>query len=109
MKEKEIGKRIELFYAWCRERYTQNSCRALVNPIIQYCKYNGLGPKIRESYHMYHTTPTVRDHILTVDQAREIWKISSLEDKVLVKTGLLGLRISDVCVLEAKPFNSNNY
>jgi len=104
LKEKDTAKTIELFYVWCRQKYSQNSCRALVNPIIQYCKYNGIDPKIRESYHMYHTTPTVRDHILIVDQAREMYKVASLENKVMVKTWLLGLRISDACTLESKPF-----
>ena len=35
LKEKDPGKTIEKFYVWLRKKYSQNSCRALVNPILQ--------------------------------------------------------------------------
>jgi hypothetical protein len=70
LKEKDPGKTIEKFYVWLRKKYSQNSCRALVNPIIQYCKYNSIEPRIKKSLHIYKTTITTRDHLLTVDEAR---------------------------------------
>jgi len=102
LKEKNSGKTIEKFYVWCNKRYMPNSCRAVVNPIIQYCKYNDVEPKIRKSLHIYHTMVSTRDHILTVDEARRMYKIGSLQEKVMVKIWLLGLRIEDVCKLEWK-------
>ena len=104
LKVKDSGKVIEKFYVWCLKRYLQNSCRAVVNPIIQYCKYNGVEPKIRKSLRIYRTVATTRDHILTVDETREMYKVGSLEEKVMVKIWLLGLRIEDACRLEWKKF-----
>jgi integrase len=105
LKVKDPGKVIEKFYVWCLKRYLQNSCRAVVNPIIQYCKYNGVEPKIRKSLRIYRTVTTTRDHILTVDEAREMYEVGSLEEKVMVKIWLLGLRIEDACRLEWKKFD----
>lgn len=73
-----------------------------MNSIIQYCKYNDVEPKIRKSLHIYHTMVSTRDHILTVDEARRMYKIGSLQEKVMVKIWLLGLRIEDACKLEWK-------
>lgn len=54
---------------------------------------------------IYHTTITTRDHVLTVEEAREMYNVGSLEEKVMVKTWLLGLRMGDACRLEWKPFD----
>lgn len=105
LKEKDPGKTIERFYVWVRKSYSQNSARAIVNPIIQYCKYNNIEPKIRKSLGIYTTVLTTRDHRLSVDEARATYEIGSLEEKVLVKTWLLALRISDACRLEWKQFD----
>ena len=87
------------------ERSILKIAGALVNPIIQYCKYNNVKPRIKRSLHMYKTTLTTRDHILQVDEAREMYKIGGLEEKVIVKTWLLGLRIGDVVRLKWKQFD----
>lgn len=42
LRDKEATKTIERFYVSLRKKYTQNSCRALINPIIQFMKYNGI-------------------------------------------------------------------
>ena len=105
LKEKDSGKTIERFYVWLRKKYSQNSCRALVNPIIQYCKYNNIEPRIKKSLHMYRTTLTTRDHILTAEEARAMYNVGSLEEKVIAKTWLLGLRIGDASRLEWKQFD----
>jgi len=105
LKEKDPSKIIERYYVWLRKKYTQNSCRALTNPIVQYVKYNGVQLNIRKSLGIYHTTLTTRDHMLQVDEARAMYEVSSLEEKVIVKTWLLGLRIGDACRLEWKQFD----
>jgi integrase len=105
LKGKDPGKVIERFYVWVRKKYSQNSCRALVNPIIQYCKYNDVEPRIRKSLGIYTTVLTTRDHRLVVDEARAMYEVGSLEEKVMVKTWLLGLRISDACRLQWQAFD----
>lgn len=105
LNEKDHGKIIERYYVWLRKKYTKNSCRALTNPIIQYCKYNDIQPKIRKSLEIYGTTITTRDHILQVDEAREMYNVGSLGEKAMVKTWLLGLRIGDACRLEKQLFD----
>jgi len=99
------GKTIEKFYVWLRKQCSQNSCRALVNTIIQYCKYNNIEPRIKKSLHIYKTTVTTRDHMLTVDEARSMYEIGSLEEKILIKAWLLGLRIGDACRLQWNQFD----
>jgi len=68
-------------------------------------KYFGKNPKYKKSLGIYTTTLTTRDHLLTVDETREMWKVASLEEKVMIKTWLLGLRIGDACKLEWQQFN----
>lgn len=43
--------------------------------------------------------------MLQVDEARAVYNVGSLEEKVLVKTWILGLRIGDACRLEWKQFD----
>lgn len=105
LRDKDPSKIIERFYVWLRKKYTQNSCRALTNPIIQYCKYNRVQLNIKKSLGIYRSTLTTRDHFLTIDEAREMYKISSLEEKVMIKTWLLGLRIGDACRLDGNSLN----
>lgn len=105
LRDKDPSKIIERFYVWLRKKYSQNSCRALTNPIIQYCKYNRVQLNIKKSLGIYATTETTRDHILSVDEAREMYKVDSLEKKVMVKIWLLGLRIGDASRLQYKWFN----
>ena len=96
---------MERYYVWLKKKYTQNSCRNMTNPIIKYCKYNDIEPKIRKSLGIYHTTIATRDHVLTVGEAREMYNVGSLEEKVMVKTWLFGLRMGDACRLEWKQFD----
>ncbi|MDH5448937.1 MAG: tyrosine-type recombinase/integrase [Candidatus Bathyarchaeota archaeon] len=103
--EEDPAKIIERYYVWLKKKYKQNTCRSLTNPIIQYVKYNNIPLNIRRSLGVFRTTLTTRDHILTSDEARAMYDVSSLEEKVLVKTWLLGLRIGDACRLEWKQFN----
>jgi len=96
----ELGHIIEKFYSHLKQNHPQNTCRNLVNCPIQYFKYFGKNPKYKKSLGIYTTTLTTRDHMLTVDEVREMWKIASLEEKVMLKALLLGLRIGDACKIE---------
>lgn len=105
LSDTELGHIIEKFYSHLKQNHPQNTCRNLVNCPIQYFKYFGKNPKYKKSLGIYTTTLTTRDHLLTVDECREMWKIASLEEKVMIKTWLLGLRIGDCCKLEWQQFN----
>lgn len=103
------GKVLENFFVWLKEQgYTQNSARNLVNAPIQFLKFFNTPVKYRKSLGMYKTVPTTRDHMLTVDEARELYKVGDLREKIMVKTWLLGLRISDASRLEWKQFEVPN-
>lgn len=105
LKENDPSKTIENYYIQLRENSPQNTCRCKTNPIIQYLKYNNVQLNIRKSLGIFRTEITARDHILTIDQARALYKIASLEDKILVKAWLLGLRISDASRLKWSDFD----
>ena len=105
LNDTELGHIVEKFYCHLKQNHPQNTCRNLVNCPIQYLKYFGKNPKYKKSLGIYTTTLTTRDHLLTVDEVREMWKIASLEEKVMLKSWLLGLRISDACKLEWRHFN----
>lgn len=105
LNDTELGHIVEKFYCHLKQNHPQNTCRNLVNCPIQYLKYFGKNPKYKKSLGIYTTTLTTRDHLLTVDEVREMWKIASLEEKVMLKSWLLGLRISDACKLEWRQFN----
>jgi integrase len=96
----DLGHIIEKFYSYLKENHPQNTCRNLVNCPIQYLKYFGNNPKYKKNLGIYATTLTTRDHLLTVDEVREMWKVASLEEKVMLKTWMLGLRIGDASKIE---------
>jgi site-specific recombinase XerD len=103
--DEELGHVINKFYTFLKQSHPQNSCRNTTNSVLQYFKFYGKNPKYKKNIGIFATTLTTRDHILTVEECREIWKISGLTEKVIVKTWLLGLRISDACKLEWTKFN----
>jgi integrase len=105
LSDTELGHIIEKFYSHLKENHPQNTCRNLVNCPIQYLKYFGKNPKYKKSLGIYTTTLTTRDHLLTVDEVREMWKIASIEEKVMLKTWMLGLRIGDACKLDWQAFS----
>lgn len=43
--------------------------------------------------------------MLTVDEVRSMYEIGSLEEKILIKAWLLGLRIGDACRLQWNQFD----
>lgn len=105
LKEPDPSKTIEKYYIQLKQNHCQNTCRVKVNPLIQYCKYNNIQLNIRKSLGIYRTEITTRDHILTIDQCRSMWQIADLENKILIKTWLLGLRIGDASRLLWRDFN----
>jgi hypothetical protein len=54
---------------WAMSKELQNGCRAIVNPTIQYCKYNDVEPNIRKSLQIYRIVPTTRGCMLSVAHA----------------------------------------
>lgn len=102
----DAGKVIEKFFVWLKGRgYTQNTARNFVNASIQFLKFFNTPVKYRKSLGIYKSVLTTRDHMLTVDEAREMFKVGDLSEKVMVKTWLLGLRVSDACRLKWSDFD----
>jgi len=98
--ESDPVKTVELYFVAIKQKYCQNTARSKTNPVIQWLKYNNFDVKLRKGLGIYRSEITTRDHVLTIDQARLMWKISDLDGKILIKTWLLGLRISDACRLK---------
>jgi len=65
----------------------------------------GKNPKYKRNIGIFTTTLTTRGHMLAVDECREMSKTAGLEEKVMAKTWLLGLRTGDCCKLEWQRFN----
>lgn len=105
LKENDSGKILEKYWVWLKQNYRGNTPRTKINPIIQFCKFNNVEPKIKKSLHIHKQRVSVRDHQLAVSEARTMYGIGSLEEKIMVKTWLLGLRIKDVTFLEWKDFD----
>lgn len=101
----DAGKTVEKFYVWLKQNHPQNTCRNITNCPIQFLKYFNTPVNYRKNLGIYNTTLTTRDHKLTVDEAREMWKIAGLDEKVMIKTWLLGLRIGDACRFVWSQFN----
>jgi integrase len=102
----EAGKTVEKFYVWLKDKgHPQNTCRNLTNAPIQFLKYFGTPVKYRKNLGIYKTTLTSRDHLLTVDEVRQMWQIASLAEKIMIKTWMLGLRIGDASKIQWQQFN----
>lgn len=102
----EAGKNVEKYFVWLKSnKYTQNSCRNMVNGPIQFLKYFDTPVKYRKSLGMYKTEITARDHLLTVAEVQEMASVADLKGQVMLRLLLLGLRVGDVCRLEWKWFD----
>ena len=102
LNDEELGHEINKYFSWLKQSHPQNTCRNKTNTVIQYLKHFGKNPKYKKNLGIFTTTLTTRDHMLTVDECREMWKVASIDEKVMIKTWLLGLRIGDSCRLEWK-------
>jgi integrase len=102
----EAGRVVEKFYVSMKDKGSpQNTCRNMTNAPIQFLKYFGTPVKYRRNLGIYNTTLTTRDHLLSVDEVRQMWQIASLEEKVMIKTWMLGLRIGDASKIMWQQFN----
>lgn len=101
----KAGRTIEKFFVWLKQKYSQNTCRNIVNAPIQFLKYFDTPVKYRKSLLMYKTVPTTRDHIITIDQVQAMAKVADLRERILLEVFLMGLRIGDVSRLKWKTFD----
>jgi integrase len=107
IKSPDAGKVVEQFYCWLRERHGQNTCRNVVNSVIQFLKFHGTEVKYRKALQIYKTVPTTRDHRTVISEIQEMAKTSDLREQVFLEVFLLGLRIGDVALLEWRTFDQN--
>ena len=107
IKSPDTGKVVEQFYCWLRERHGQNTCRNVVNSVIQFLKFHGTEVKYRKALQIYKTVPTTRDHRAVISEIQEMAKTSDLREQMFLEVYLLGLRIGDVALLEWRTFDQN--
>ena len=106
----ELGHIIEKFYAYLSDNNVcQNTKRNVVNCTVQYLKYFDKNPKYRKSLGIYRSVASTRDKKLLIGDIQELAKVSDLREQVLLETLLLGLRISDVSVLEWSQFTQDEF
>jgi len=103
--DEQLGHQINKFYTHLKQSHPQNTCRNITNSVLQYLRFYGKNPRYNRNIGIFNTTLTTRDHILVIDECREMWKIAGLTEKIMIKTWLLGLRISDACKLEKTKFS----
>ena len=110
LSDEECGHIIEKFYAWLTDKGApQNTKRNVVNCAVQYLKYFGKNPKYRKALGIYRTVQSTKDKKLLISEVQELAKVSDLREQVLLETFLLGLRISDVSVLEWQSFTQDEF
>jgi hypothetical protein len=68
-------------------------------------KFNGIEPKIRKSLHVHKQIVSVNDHVLSMLEVRKMYGVASLEEKIILKVWMLGLRVRDATLLEWKDFD----
>lgn len=60
----ELGHVINKYYGFVKESHPQNTCRSMVNPVVQYLKYYGKNPKYKKNLavcpHYWHFNPRNR-------------------------------------------------
>lgn len=86
---------MEKYWVWLKQNYKGNGPRCKMNGIVQYCKYNNVEPKIRKGLHFNKQVPSIRDHPLTIEECKKMYEVASLEEKILIKCWLLGIRARD--------------
>lgn len=110
LNDEELGHIIEKFYAYLTDNNVcQNTKRNVVNCTVQYLKYFGKNPKYRKALGIYKTVESTKDKKLLIGDIQELAKVSDLREQVLLETLLLGLRISDVSVLEWSQFTQDEF
>jgi hypothetical protein len=107
LSDEELGHEINKYFSWLKQSHPQNTCRNRTNTVIQYLKHFGKNPKYKKNLGIFTTTLTTLDHMLTVDEARKMWTVASIDEKVMIKTWLLGARYkSPLNALDIKESNN---
>jgi site-specific recombinase XerD len=101
----EATKAIERFFCYLKEKFCQNTARNQTNGVIQYFKAHKTEVKPRRALNIYHTVVSVRDHPLNIVEIQQMSKHGDLREQVLLKVGLLGLRVGDVANLHWQTFD----
>jgi integrase len=95
------GRTIEKFYVYLKNKgYAQNSCRNLVNGIIQSLKFYKVSLTYKKSLGIYRTELTTRDKLVTIAEVRQMAEVASLKEMIVLGVYLLGLRVHDACRLK---------
>lgn len=74
LREKDPGRVLERYWVWLKENYKGNTPRSKLNAVIQYCRYNRVDPEIRKGLHVYKQIDSVRDHDLTIEECRRMYR-----------------------------------
>lgn len=101
----ETTKQVERFYVNLKEVTCQNTARSIVNGVVQFFKAFKTPVEVRKSLNVYHISPTTKDHQLSITEVQAMAKISDIREQMLLKVGLLGLRVGDVASLKWKTFD----
>jgi len=105
LKEEDPGKTLEKYWVWLKETYKGNGPRNKMNSIIQFCKFNKINPEIRKGLRINKQIPSVRDHPLEIEECRKMYEVATVEEKVILKTWLLGIRAGDASRLKWRDFD----
>jgi len=102
------GRIVEKYFIWLKEQgYKQNSARALTNGPIHFLKYFGADIRIRRSIGVNRTEISTKDHLLSIDDLRKMYKVAGLRERVILLLAKdLGLRLGDFCRLPKQDFES---
>jgi integrase len=102
------GRTVEKYFVWLKDQgYKQNSARALTNGPIQFLKYFGADVKIRRSIGVNRTEVSIKDHMLTIDDLRKMYKVADFRERmILLLAKDFGLRVGDFCKLLKVDFSS---
>lgn len=103
--EPELTRLLEKYWVYLKETYKSNTPRSKFNPVLQYVKFNNIDPKIRKSLHVHKQIVSINDHVLSMLEVRSMYGVASLEEKIMLKVWMLGLRVRDATLLEWKDFD----
>lgn len=101
----EATKTIERFFVHLKEKYCQNTARSTTNGVVQYFKAQKTEINLRKALNVYKTVATIKDHPLSISEVQAMNKVADLREQMLLKIGLLGLRVGDVAVLKWTMFD----
>jgi integrase len=105
-----LGHVIERYFVWLKEQEKpQNTVRTLVNGTLQFMHFYGKSPKYRKALGIFKATMSTKDRPVSIDEVRSLASVADLREQIVLETFLLGLRISDVCTLEWKQFEQDEF